>query len=239
MKKIHISFWALCLLLVTGSCTTEQIINTAGKVLLKDLTQGDVASGLKEALVQGISKGVGLASQTDGYNKNNLLKIPFPTEAEKVANTLTQIGLGKEVEKFVTTLNRGAEDAATEAKPIFVNAIRSMSIQDAFGILKGENNAATEFLKSSTYQQLFAAFKPKIEASLNKVNATKYYGDLVGKYNNLPTTFNKVNPDLVDYATGKAIDGLFQLVAKEEINIRGNISARTTDLMKRVFAEQD
>lgn len=239
MKRIQIGILALGLLLMTGSCTTEQVLKNAGKILIGQLSEGDVASGLKEALVQGISKGVNVASKVDGYNRSSLLKIPFPPEVEKVANTLTKLGLGKEVDKFVTSLNRGAEDAATEAKPIFINAIRSMSIQDAFGILKGDKNAATEYLNRTTYDQLVAAFKPRVEASLNKVNATKYYSDLVTKYNGLPTTFNKVDTDLTNYATNKAIEGLFKLVAKEEVNIRENISARTSELMKRVFAEQD
>lgn len=222
-----------------ASCTTEQLLKTAGTVLAGQLTEGEVSNGLKEALVKGISVGVSVASKEDGYNKNNLLRIPFPKDAEKVANTLRQIGLGKEVDRFVTTLNRGAENAAQEAKPIFINAIRSMTLKDAFGILKGDADAATSYLKRTTESQLIQAFRPKVSESLDKVNATKYYSELVAKYNRLPTTFNKVNPDLTDYATQMAIDGLFKLVEKEEKNIRANVSARSTELMRRVFAQQD
>ena len=221
-------------------CTTEQLLKTADTVLSSEaLTEGQVSTGLKEALVQGISVGVKMASQKDGYNSSSLLRIPFPKDAEKVANTLRQIGLDKEVDRFVTTLNRGAENAADEAKPIFISAIKSMTVQDAFGILKGDKKAATDYLRRTTKQQLVAAFKPKVKEALDQVNATKYYSDLVGRYNRLPTTFNKVDPDLTNYATQQAIDGLFKLVAKEEKHIREDINARSTELMRRVFAKQD
>ncbi|MGB0523172.1 MAG: DUF4197 domain-containing protein [Flammeovirgaceae bacterium] len=229
-------------LFITSSCTTEQILNTTNTILNStgEPTEGEVSGGLKEALIQGISKGVLSASKQNGYNNNSLIKIPFPQDAIKVANTLRDIGLGKEVDKFVTTLNRGAEDAATAAKPIFINAIKSLTIQDAFAILKNDNKqAATDFLKRTTEAQLREAFMPKMSASLDKVNATKYYGDLVGKYNRLPTTFKKLNPDLNEYATQLAIDGLFKLVAQEEKNIRANPAARASALLKKVFGAQD
>jgi hypothetical protein len=135
------------------------------------------------------------------------------------------------------TLNRGAEDAAKEAKPIFITAIRSMTVQDAWGILRGNNDAATQYLKRTTSAQLKEKFKPVIQNSLNKVNATKYYSDLVTKYNQLPLV-QKVNPSLDDYATDKAIEGLFLMIAKEEMNIRANPVARTTELLKKVFGSQ-
>jgi hypothetical protein len=144
------------------------------------------------------------------------------------------MGFGSKVDEFVMTLNRGAEDAAKEAKPIFINAIKQMTIDDAFGILKGQPDAATQFLKRTTTGQLKEKFKPVIQNSLNKVSATKYYGDLVNTYNKIPLV-EKVNPNLDDYATDLAIQGLFTMVAKEEKNIRENPVARTTDLLKRVF----
>jgi len=227
---------------ISPSCTTDQIINTTNTILNSGgaaLTEGEVSGGLKEALVQGITKGVLNASKLDGFNANSLIKIPFPPDAIKVANTLRDIGLGKEVDKFVTTLNRGAEDAATAAKPIFVNAIKSLTIQDAFAILKNDNKqAATDFLKRTTESQLRAAFKPKMKASLDKVNATKYYADLVTRYNKIPLV-KKANPDLDDYATQLAIDGLFKLVAQEEQNIRKDPAARASALLKKVFSAQD
>lgn len=198
------------------------------------LTTAEVAEGLKEALIKGISNGSDLASQLDGYFKNPEIKIPFPPEVKKVEDKLRQIGLGNEVDKFVMTLNRGAEDAAKEAKPIFIAAIKSMTIQDAWGILRGEQDAATQYLKRTTTPQLKEKFKPVIQNSLNKVSATKYYGDIVNTYNKIPFT-DDVNPNLDDYATDKAIEGLFTLIAKEEKNIRQDPVARTTELLKRVF----
>ena len=193
-----------------------------------------MSAGLKEALINGISKGSDQVSQLDGYFKNPEIKIPFPPEVKKVENTLRDIGLGGEVDKFIMTLNRGAEDAAKEAKPIFISAIKSMTIEDAWAILKGNDNAATEYLKKTTSGQLKEKFKPVIQASLNKVNATKYYGDLVTRYNKIPLV-EKVNPNLDDYATDKAIEGLFLMIAKEEKNIRQDPVARTTELLKKVF----
>src|SRR5688572_10871691 len=158
----------------------------------------------------------------------------FPPEVQKVEKALRDIGLGSEVDRFVMTLNRGAEDAAKEAKPIFVSAIKSMTIEDAWAILKGEDNAATQYLRKTTSTQLKNAFRPVIQNSLNKVNATKYYGDLVTRYNKIPFV-EKVNPNLDDYATDKAVEGLFVMIAKEEKNIRMDPVARTTELLKRVF----
>lgn len=235
------SFSYVLLIAVLVGCTTAQIQQAQQAVndyLGEDkLSTEEVVSGLKEALVQGITKGSNSASALDGYFKNPGIKLPFPPDARKVETKLRQIGLGKEVDKFVLTLNRGAEEAAKEAKPIFVNAIRSMSIQDAWGILKGENNAATQYLERTTGTQLKAKFLPVIQRALNKTNATKYYGDLVNTYNKIPLV-DKVNPDLDDYATNLAVQGLFTLVAKEEANIRQNPAARATDLLKKVFSNQ-
>lgn len=237
MRKTVILFAILC-----GACTSAQINQTIGDVnkamgAETPLTAAEVAEGLKEALIKGISTGSDLASQVDGYFKNPEIKIPFPPEVKKVEDKLRQIGLGNEVDKFVMTLNRGAEDAAREAKPIFVTAIKSMTIQDAWGILKGEQDAATQYLKRTTTPQLKEKFKPVIQNSLNKVSATKYYGDIVNTYNKIPFT-DDVNPNLDDYATDKAIEGLFTLIAKEEKNIRQDPVARTTELLKKVFGAQ-
>lgn len=223
---------------VLGACTTAQINQALGDLNKSlggsELTTAEVAEGLKEALVKGISTGSDQASQLDGYFKNPRIKIPFPPDVKKVEDKLRQIGLGNEVDKFVMTLNRGAEDAAKEAKPIFINAIKQMTIQDAWGILKGEENAATEYLKRTTSAQLREKFEPVIANSLNKVNATKYYGDIISTYNKIPLV-EKVNPDLNDYATTKAMDGLFLLIADEEKKIRQDPVARTTELLKKVF----
>ena len=237
MKK-SILFLAIFL----GACTSAQInqaVSVADKALTTEqpLTSAEVGEGLKEALIKGISSGSDLASQTDGYFKNPEIKIPFPPDVKKVEDKLRQIGLGGEVDKFVVTLNRGAEDAAKEAKPIFIAAIKQMTIDDAWAILKGQPDAATQFLKRTTTAQLKVKFKPVVQNSLDKVSATKHYGDIVGTYNRIPFV-DKVNPDLNDYATDMAITGLFTMIAKEEQNIRKDPLARTSELLKRVFGSQ-
>ncbi|HEY0739884.1 MAG TPA: DUF4197 domain-containing protein [Chryseosolibacter sp.] len=235
-------FWIAAIFLLSA-CTTAQINQTLGDVNKTlgggstPLTTAEVADGLKEALIKGISTGSDLVSQLDGYFKNPEIKIPFPPEVKRVEDKLRQIGLGGEVDKFVMQLNRGAEDAAKEAKPIFITAIRSMTIQDAWAILRGEDDAATQYLKRTTSDQLKSKFKPVIQNSLQKVNATKYYSDIVTRYNQLPLV-QKVNPNLDDYATDRAIEGLFFMIAKEEKNIRENPIARTTELLKKVFGAQ-
>lgn len=236
MKKLLVLLLLFFLIAACSTVQLNQVVSSANKTLMGEapLTTADVANGLKEALIKGISNGSDLASQLDGYFKNEAIKILFPPDVKKVEERLRQMGLGNEVDKFVMTLNRGAEDAAKEAKPIFIAVIRSMTIEDAWGILKGDQDAATQYLKRTTSLQLKEKFSPVIQASLDKVNATKYYSDLVNTYNKIPLV-EKVNPDLNDYATGKAIDGLFVMVAREEKEIRENPVARTTDLLKRVF----
>src|SRR6478736_6225952 len=236
MKKI---IWAFSIVL--AGCTSAQINKAISDVKSisdgQPLTTSEVGDGLKEALVKGITVGSDLASQTDGYLKNPQIKIPFPPDVKKVEDRLRQIGLNNEVDKFIVTLNRGAEDAAKEAKPIFITAIKSLTIQDAWGILKGQQDAATQYLKRTTSPQLKEKFKPVIQTSLDKVSATKYYSDLVNTYNKIPLV-EKVNPDLNEYATDMAMKGLFIMIAKEEKNIRENPVARTSDLLKRVFENQ-
>jgi hypothetical protein len=234
--SIGISILVIAFMLGCSSAQINQALNDAGKALGGDqpLTSAEVAEGLKEALIKGISTGSDQASQLDGYFKNAKIKIPFPPEVKKVEDKLRQIGLGGEVDKFVMTLYRGAEDAAREAKPIFITAIKSMTIQDAWSILRGDKDAATQYLMRTTSALLKAKFQPVIENSLNKVNATKYYGDIVNTYNKVPFV-EKVNPDLDAYATDKAIEGLFTLIAEEEGKIRDNPAERTTELLKKVF----
>lgn len=236
MKKqlvLLLGFALLC-----GVATAQISLDKLKKAVKgESLSTEEVAAGLKEALTNGASKGSDLVSQVDGYFKNAEIKIPFPPEVQKVETKLRQMGMGAEVDKFVLALNRGAEDAAKEAKPIFVSAIKQMTIQDAWSILKGEDDAATQYLKRTTTSQLTDKFKPVIQKSLEKTNATKYYKDLVTTYNKIPMV-QKVNPNLDDYATEKAIGGLFVMVAKEEKSIRDNPTARTTELLKKVFSSQ-
>lgn len=197
-------------------------------------SQEEVGSGLKEALTNGVEKGVSQLSKPDGFFKDLSIKIPLPQEVSKVESKLRSLGQGKQVDQAIESINRAAEDATLAAKNIFVEAIKGMSINDAISILRGEVNAATAFLDESTRAELSSKFEPMVRASLDKVGATKNWNAIFTNYNKLPLVQN-VNPDLVSYATGKAIDGLFIQIAKEELNIRRNPSARSTDLLKKVF----
>lgn len=200
------------------------------------LSENQIVAGLKEALNVGISKGSAAASAKDGFFKNELIKIAVPPEAQKVAETLRKLGLGKEVDKFTLSLNRAAEDAAKKSKPIFVKAITSMSVTDAVGILKGEDDAATKYLQRTTNQDLYNTFFPVVDSTLKLNKATEYYADLVKTYNEIPLV-KKVNPDLKQYATQKTIDGLYLLIAQEEKKIRKDPVARVSDILKTVFGQ--
>ncbi|NUQ23454.1 MAG: DUF4197 domain-containing protein [Saprospiraceae bacterium] len=233
--------FATLLIFVAGlsACTTAQIQQTLDNVLGDTpLTDAEVGGGLKEALNIGIGKGADLLSQKDGYFKSSY-KILLPAEARKVTDRLKNVPGFSNVENIILEkINRGAEDAAQKAKPIFVTAIKSMSFQDAMGILMGNTDAATRYLERTTYNQLYQEFNPVIAQSLDKFEARKYWSDAVNTYNKIPLV-EKANPDLGDYVTKEALKGLFSMVEKEEINIRRNAAARTTDLLRKVFAKQD
>jgi hypothetical protein len=200
----------------------------------KGLTEKDAADGIKEALIKGTEQGVKIVSNVNGYFGNPEIKIPFPPEAKEMESKLRAAGFGKKVDEFVLTINRAAEDAAKEAKPIFLAAITNMTITDAINIVKGENNAATKYLEKTTAPELNAKFQPPIKTSLDKVNATKYWKEIITLYNKIPFV-KKMNPNLPEYVTRKAIDGLFVMVAKEELKIRKDPVARTSELLKKVF----
>ncbi|HEX2630213.1 MAG TPA: DUF4197 domain-containing protein [Chitinophagaceae bacterium] len=206
-----------------------------GKNSGSGVTENEAGQGIKEALTQGVTNAVLNLNKTDGFFGSEIYKMLLPPDAVKVENTLRKAGMGSQVDKAILAINRGAEDAVAFAKPIFVDAIKEMTLTDALNIVRGGNNSATEFFKSKTSSKLIAAFTPSVQSSLEKVNATKYYGDIVTTYNNFPTTFKKVNPDLTSYVVGKAVDALFDQVAKEEANIRANPLARTSDILKKVF----
>ncbi len=199
------------------------------------VTEGEASAGIKEALGQGLVRAVLQLNRPDGFFKDAFYKVLLPPDAKKIENTLRDLGMNKMVDKAILAINRAAEDAAGFAKPIFVDAIKSMTISDAIGLIKNGDTSATHFFRVKTTDKLIAAFMPVIKSSLDKVEATKYYGDIVTTYNNFPTTFKKINPDLPSFVTGRATDALFDIVAKEEINIRQNILARTTDLLRKVF----
>ncbi len=199
------------------------------------VTESEAGDGIKEALGQGLVKAVLKLNKEDGFFKDALYKVLLPPDAKKIENTLRDLGMGNMVNKAILQINRAAEDAAGFAKPIFVDAIKSMTISDAIGLVRNGDTSATHFFRVKTTDKLIAAFLPVIKTSLDKLNATKFYGDVVNTYNNFPTTFKKINPDLPSYVTERATDALFDLVAKEEVNIRQNIVARTSDLLRKVF----
>jgi hypothetical protein len=199
------------------------------------LSANTIASGLKEALEVGAERGAARLSAADGFFKNAALKILMPPEAVKVEARLRAMGLGKQVDNAILSMNRAAEDASKSAAPIFINAIKQMSIQDAVGILRGGDFAATNYLKSKTTSNLTEAFRPVIEKALAKVDATKYWTTLFSTYNTFSA--QKVNPDLSAYVTEKALSGIFQEVAVEEQKIRKDPAAQTTALLKKVFSK--
>lgn len=220
----------LCLSIVISSCDILSKLPTGVGV-----SEAEAGQGIKEALGQGLVKAVLQLNRQDGFFKDAFYKILMPPDARKIENTLRDLGMGKMVDKAILQINRGAEDAAGFAKPIFVDAIKSMTISDAIGLVRNGDTSATHFFRVKTTDKLIAAFLPVIKNSLEKVDATKYYSDVVNTYNNFPTTFKKINPDLPGFVTAKATDALFDLVAKEEVNIRQNIAARTTELLRKVF----
>ncbi|MCA6075373.1 DUF4197 domain-containing protein [Fulvivirga sedimenti] len=234
--------YLLLFIFFTVSCTSAQINQTLGDINNTisggGITESDVAMGLKEALIKGVQESGEMAGVPDGFLKRPEIKIPFPEDVQKVEIRLRQIGLGGEVDRFVESMNHGAEDAAALAVPIFERAVREMTVQDAWGILKGNDDAATIYLREKTSDQLYVAFKPVVESSLEKVNATRYYGDIINTYNKIPLV-QKVDPDLNSYVTRKAMDGLFYLIAQEEKKIREDPLERTSDLLKKVFRMQD
>lgn len=202
------------------------------------LSNADMAAGLRQALDFGIDKQVSKLTQTDGFFKNELVKILLPEELQKVDKGLRDIGLDNLADEGLKVLNRAAEDAVKEATPIFVNAVKEITFDDAKNILLGSDNAATQYLTTKTQTELYNKFKPVINSSFSKVGADQIWANLINKYNAIPFT-NNVNPDLTDYVTGEALKGVYTMIAVEERDIRTNISSRTTDLLKKVFALQD
>lgn len=202
------------------------------------LTNSEVTNGLKEALKIGAQNASKQLSSTDGFFQNQAIKIFLPAEVKEVERTLRSVGMGSLVDKAILSLNRAAEDASKQAAPIFVNAITSMSIQDAMGILTGGENSATMYLQNRTTTQLTNSFRPVIQSSLNKVGAVDLWKNVFSTYNNLPLVQNKVNPDLIGYVTERALVGLFQTIAIEEKKIRTDPAAQVTNLLRKVFGSK-
>ena len=199
-----------------------------------ELSKEEVVKGLKEALIIGANNSTSEASRKGGFNKNSLIRIPFPEDAKKVKQTLVKLGMQTQVNNFEGKLNEAAEEASNYAKEIFIDAIKKMSINDAMGILKGDDNSATNYLKEQTFKELYLSFKPSVRNSIKKVRLTEYWSVLVNRYNAIPLT-KEVNTDLEDYITNKTIEGLFVLIEKEEKNIRNNPKSRVSETLQRVF----
>jgi uncharacterized protein DUF4197 len=212
------------------------IVNAQGGLLGQGLSSDDIVSGLKDALSKGTQKSTDKLSAVDGFFKDAAVKVLFPPEAAKMESTLRSAGFGPQVDKAILDINRAAEDAAKSAAPIFLNAIKGMSVSDGIGILRGSDTAATGYLRKSTSAQLTAAFLPVITNSLEKTGATSSWKTVVDAYNKIPL-HKKVNPDLPAYTTQKALDGVFYYVAVEEKNIRKNPAAQADDLLKKVFGK--
>jgi Protein of unknown function (DUF4197) len=219
-----------------GCAELQQVANQLPGIL--EQSNIDIAGGLKEALNNGISKQVVKLTATDGFFKNEAVKIMLPDELKKVDKGLRDIGMSKLADEGLKVINRATEDAVKEATPIFINAVASMSFIDAKNILMGNESAATNYLQSSTTTALYSKFNPVIKTSFAKVGADKVWTSIITKYNSIPLV-KKVNPDLTDYTTNKALEGVFKMIAIEEQDIRTNLSSRTSDLLKKVFAMQD
>jgi hypothetical protein len=226
----------------SGSSSSGGFLKKASGLLNKakggsssSLTNDEIIAGLKEALSVGAENSSSKLSAVDGFFANEAIKVLMPEEAKKVESTLRSLGMGNLVDKAILSMNRAAEDASKSAAPIFVNAVKQMSFQDALGILKGSDTAATSYLRGKTTAELTNAFRPVIEASLQKTDATKYWKDVFETYNKLPTTRNKINTDLSAYVTEKGLRGMFYQVALEEQKIRKDPAARVTDVLKKVF----
>lgn len=233
MRKTTLLLLFMVSFLLNGCNELQQVINAT-----TSNTGFNIAGGLKEALEVGVSSGVDVLSQNGGYFKDQAVRILLPDELKKVDTALRSIGLGALADEGLKVLNQAAEEAVSQAKPIFISAIKNMTIDDAMGILKGDNLAATNYLKKSTFSALESAFAPKIQASLSSVGADKIWANLIQKYNQIPFV-KPIEANLTNYVTTQAINGLFVKIGDKEKEIRTDISARTTPLLKSVFALQD
>lgn len=232
MKKIILLFSVL----IFSSCAELQTI--AENYPQAGVSNTEIASGLRQALDMGIEKQVTKLTEENGFYSNELVRITLPPELQKVDKTLRDVGLDAFADQGLKVLNRAAEEAVKEATPIFANAVREITFNDARNILLGQDNAATMYLTGKTEKPLYSKFNPVVASSLEKVGATEVWTNIINRYNNLPLT-NNVNPDLANYVTNEALNGVYKMIAVEEKEIRDKASARTTNLLQRVFSLQD
>ncbi len=233
MKKITVFFIALTFM---GCAELQKVVNQLPQGGL--LTQEQIGNGLRQALDNGIQHQVTKLTSKDGFYKNNLVKILLPEELQAVDKGLRKIGLGNLADEGLKAINRTAEDAVKTATPIFVNAVKEITFADAKNILLGADNAATSYLEGKTTTALYSEFNPVIKNSFAKVGADKIWSNLISKYNSIPFV-KKVNPDLTDYVTTEALEGVFTMIAVEEKGIRNKVGLRDTALLRQVFALQD
>jgi hypothetical protein len=238
MKRISASVLAVCVLFALPAHADlrdklreyrEQKRGGSGQ-----LDTNTVAAGLKEALSIGAKNSVAHVSKLDGYFGNRLIRIAMPENMQKIERLMRKAGFNKEVDRFIVSMNRAAEKAAPQALGFFMDAVKEMTIPDAMQILRGNDTAATQFLKSKTYDKIYGAFKPSVASAMNDVNVTRSFKDLMDKAKKIPF----LKPEAVDldhYVTSKALDGLFVVLGQEERKIRKDPSARVTDLLRKVF----
>jgi hypothetical protein len=235
MKASRLAAFLFVLLVAADASSQISFRDWFKKLPSTGLSEAEAGQGVKDALSQGVTKAVLNLHRTDGFFGSDLYKVLLPPDARKAETTLRGIGLSGQVDKAILAINRGAEDAVGTAGPIFVDAIKEMSVTDALGIVKGNKDAATEYFRRKTSDNLIAAFTPSVKSSLDRTQATRYYADIANGYNRLPLAFEKVDPDLAAYVVSKAVDALFDEIAREEANIRANPVARTTDILRKVF----
>ena len=238
MKKLLIVLLLIPLISIAQTKKKVKKIKIKTPTVTNVINTIDISAGLKEALNKGVTEQVSKLTVIDGSYKNEAVKILIPEELQRVDATLRKLGMGSLVDDGIKSLNRAAEDAVKESTPIFINAIKNISISDAKGILLGNESAATSYLKDSTTKELYAKFNPVVQESIGKVGADVIWNSIIKKYNTIPLV-NKVNPDISDYVTTKAMEGVFKMIAVEEKNIREKLTSRNSDLLKSVFALQD
>jgi hypothetical protein len=246
MRKLYITLLALCTISVAiaqnSSTNSNSLLKKANGLLGKSgsgasgLSSDDIISGLKEALIVGSKNSSEKLSAADGFFKDAAVKVLMPAEAKKVEQKLRQLGMGQMVDDAILSMNRAAEEASKSAAPIFINAVKKMTVQDGLGILNGADTAATGYLRKTTSPELMASFHPVIDSALQKTGATKYWKDIFDTYNKF--TLKPINPDLSAYVTDKAMSGIFYYVAEEEKKIRTNPAARINDILQKVFSKR-
>jgi hypothetical protein len=225
----------MLLLLSSQGSAQGRLTDWLKRLPASGLSEADAGRGVKEALAQGVTKAVLDLHRTDGFFGSELYKVLLPPDAARAEAFLRRTGLGAQVDKAILSINRGAEEAVGEAGPIFASAITQMTVTDALGIVRGNRDSATQYFRRTTSGQLIAAFSPSVGAALERTHATKHYGDIARTYNRIPFTGDTIDPDLTSYVVGKAVDALFDQIAREEANIRANPLARTTAILKKVF----